>query len=275
MKQRIISAIGGLILLAVVLFFFDTKVFNAALSGVCFLAMFEFLHATKINENKWLSGVAYVVSVLVPFIPRAAEKDWLPVIILPYMGVLLCILLATHKTTRIEQVGMTFMVSIGIPLALTSVVYLRDAFGPKLGLFYLILALGGAWFTDSGAYFVGCSIGKHKMTPIISPHKTWEGAVGGVVVCTLLMLGCGWLFETFTTGYEVQYGYLLMLAPVLSIVSMLGDLSASLVKRQFGIKDFGKIMPGHGGVLDRFDSLLFVAPLLWAAVQVLPIVTIG
>lgn len=275
MKQRILSSIGGLALLVAILFFFETAVFNTAVSAICVVAVYEFFHATKISENKWLTSVAYVVAAVIPFIPRAAEMDLLPVVILPYMGVLFGILLATHQTTRVEQVGLTFMISIGIPLALSSVVYLRDAFGMTLGLFYLILALGGAWFTDTGAYFVGCSIGKHKMTPVISPHKTWEGAVGGIVVCILLMLLSGFIFEAVTDGYNVNYGMLALLAPAASVISMIGDLSASLVKRQFGIKDFGKIMPGHGGVLDRFDSLLFVAPLVWAAVNVLPVVTIA
>ncbi len=275
MKQRLISALAGLVILAVVLIFLETAVFNGVVSVIAVIALHEFFGATKINQNRYLAAAAYLVAAIIPFIPRSQEMDLLPMVILPYIGILLCILLATHNTTRVEQVGLTFLVSLGIPLSLTSVVYLRDAYGPTLGLFYLILALGGAWFTDSGAYFVGCSIGKHKMTPVISPHKTWEGAVGGVVVCILMMLLCGWVFAQLTTGYTVQYQNLAVIALIVSIASMIGDLSASLVKRQFGIKDFGNIMPGHGGVLDRFDSLLFVAPLMWGLVQLMPIVKIA
>ncbi|MGN0663807.1 MAG: phosphatidate cytidylyltransferase [Negativibacillus sp.] len=274
MKQRILSALGGLVVLAVVLSLFDTLVLNGAISIIALLAVYEFFHATKISENRLLSGVAYLVTVIIPFIPRANESDWLPVVLLPYIGVLFCILLATHKTTRVEQAAMTFMISLAIPLSLSSAVYFRDSYGTVIGLFYLIFALGGAWFSDTGAYFVGCSIGKHKMTPVISPHKTWEGAVGGVVICTICMLLVGKLFEFAVPGFTIDYLRLALLAPVASVTSIVGDLSASLVKRQYGVKDFGNIMPGHGGVLDRFDSVLFVAPLIWGIVQNFPIAQI-
>ncbi|MBP1581664.1 MAG: CDP-archaeol synthase [Oscillospiraceae bacterium] len=275
MKQRILSAAVGLVVLVVVLSLFNTLVFNAAISIIGVMAVYEFCHATKISENKGLSAAAYLVTAVVPFIPRANEVDWLPVVILPYIGVLFCILLASHKTTRVEQLGLTFMISLAIPLSLTSAVYFRDTYGVTIGLFYLILALGGAWFSDTGAYFVGCAIGKHKMAPIISPKKTWEGAVGGILICGICMLLVAKLFQLAVPQFQVNFLLLILMAPLVSVASIIGDLSASLVKRQFGIKDFGNIMPGHGGVLDRFDSVLFTLPLIWGIVQNHPIVTIG
>ena len=275
MKQRILSAAVGLVVLVVVLSLFNTLVFNAAISIIGVMAVYEFCHATKISENKGLSAAAYLVTAVVPFIPRANEVDWLPVVILPYIGVLFCILLASHKTTRVEQLGLTFMISLAIPLSLTSAVYFRDTYGVTIGLFYLILALGGAWFSDTGAYFVGCAIGKHKMAPIISPKKTWEGAVGGILVCGICMLLVAKLFQLAVPQFQVNFLLLILMAPLVSVASIIGDLSASLVKRQFGIKDFGNIMPGHGGVLDRFDSVLFTLPLIWGIVQNHPIVIIG
>lgn len=275
MKQRILSAAVGLVVLVVVLSLFNTLVFNAAISIIGVMAVYEFCHATKISENKGLSAAAYLVTAVVPFIPRANEVDWLPVVILPYIGVLFCILLASHKTTRVEQLGLTFMISLAIPLSLTSAVYFRDTYGVTIGLFYLILALGGAWFSDTGAYFVGCAIGKHKMAPIISPKKTWEGAVGGILVCEICMLLVAKLFQLAVPQFQVNFLLLILMAPLVSVASIIGDLSASLVKRQFGIKDFGNIMPGHGGVLDRFDSVLFTLPLIWGIVQNHPIVIIG
>lgn len=271
MKQRIVSALVGLLLLALVLSQFETLLLNAAISVIAMLAVWEFFHATKIDHNKALLVLGLVAALLIPFIPRAEGADLLPIVILPYIGLLFCVLLATHRSTHVEQAAMTFMMSLAIPLSLASAVYFRDWYGTTMGLFYLILSLGGAWFTDTGAYFVGCSIGKHKMCPEISPKKTWEGAVGGVVVCVLCMLLVGKLFEFFVPGFCLITPRLLILAPLASVTSMIGDLSASLVKRQFGIKDFGNIMPGHGGVLDRFDSVLFVMPLVWGFVQTWPI----
>ncbi len=274
MKQRILSSMVGLVILAVVLAQFNTLVLNAAIGIIGVIAVWEFCHATKIDRNKALLLVACTIAAVVPFIPRAEGADLLPVIILPYIGILFCILLASHRTTPVEQLALTFMISLAIPLALSSAVYMRDSYGTALGLFYLILSLGGAWFSDTGAYFVGCAIGKHKMCPVISPKKTWEGAVGGIIVCMICMLLAGKVFELAFPVYQVNYLFIALMAPLASVTSIIGDLSASLVKRQFGIKDFGNIMPGHGGVLDRFDSVLFVLPLIWGIVQYFPVATL-
>ncbi len=275
MKQRILSALAGLVILAVVLGMFNTLVLNAAIGVIGVIAVWEFCHATRIDRNKALLFMACFIAAVVPFIPRAEGEDLLPLVVLPYIGILFCILLATHKTTPVEQIALTFLISLAIPLALASAVYFRDTYGVTLGLFYLLISLGGAWFSDTGAYFVGCAIGKHKMSPVISPKKTWEGAVGGVVVCIICMLLVGKAFEMAFPQYAVNYLWLALIAPLASVTSIVGDLSASLVKRQFGIKDFGNIMPGHGGVLDRFDSVLFVLPLIWGIVQFFPVATLA
>lgn len=278
MKQRIISAAIGLVVLAVILMFFETWLLNMAISAIAVMALYEFAAATKISQNKVLAFISYMVAAVVPFIPREQEFDLLPVVILPYMFLLFCVLLFSHKTTRVEQAALTFMVSIGVPLALSTAVYLRDAYGLALGMFYVILALGSAWFSDSAAYFTGKAFGKHKLCPNISPNKTVEGAVGGVVVGTGLLLLTALLFQLaaplWGMAVEVNYIFLLCIAPAATVVGMVGDLSASIVKRQFQIKDFGNIMPGHGGVLDRFDSVLFCAPFIGVAVKLLPIVTV-
>lgn len=278
MKQRIISAAIGLVVLAVVLVFFETYLLNLAISVIAVMAIYEFTAATEINQNKLLAGISYVAAATVPFIPREKEFDLLPVVILPYMFLLFCILLLTHKKTRVDKVALTFMVSIGVPLALSTAVYLRDAYGLVLGMFYVILALGSAWFSDSAAYFTGRAFGKHKLCPLISPKKTVEGAVGGVVFGTALMMLTALLFQQAAPLWgmtvQVNYIYLLLIAPPATIIGMVGDLSASIIKRQYNIKDFGNIMPGHGGVLDRFDSVLFCAPFIGVAVKILPIVTI-
>ena len=275
MKKRIISALIGLVVLAVVLSFFDTIVLNIAIAAIAVMAVCEFFQATKISSNKAVAAVGCFVAATIPFIPREKEMDLLPIVLLPYIAILFCILLKSHSTTRVEQIAMAFMVSLGIPLALSSAVYFRDTYGETIGLFYLILALGAAWFSDTGAYFVGCAIGKHKMAPVISPKKTWEGLAGGITTCVICMMLVGKAFELAVPTAEINYILLLALAPLASVISVIGDLSFSLVKRQFGIKDFGNIMPGHGGVLDRFDSVIFAAPLIWGIVQTVPVVTIG
>ena len=129
---------------------------------------------------------------------------------------------------------------------------------------------------DAGAYFVGSAIGKHKLCPDISPKKTVEGAIGGVVTTGIIFVIYAYFYRMVQLSmgvddFSVNYIVLAVVGMVCAVLGMLGDLSASLVKRQTGIKDFGKLMPGHGGMLDRFDSVLFVAPFLAIVLKFLPV----
>jgi phosphatidate cytidylyltransferase len=130
------------------------------------------------------------------------------------------------------------------------------------GAYLYGLVFVGAWVTDTMAYFTGYFLGKHKLCPTISPKKTIEGSIGGVVFCAGAFALYGWIMQ-IAFGLTPNYGMLLVSGAVLSVVSQIGDLLASLIKREHGIKDYGKLMPGHGGVMDRFDSILAVAPFLF------------
>ena len=132
---------------------------------------------------------------------------------------------------------------------------------------YLLVFIG-AWITDIFAYFTGVLFGKHKLCETISPKKTIEGSVGGILFCALAFV----LFTVFALDTEVTLWKCAVLAGagvIISIVSQIGDLSMSLIKRHYGIKDFGKIFPGHGGMLDRFDSIIAVALTLFILISVL------
>ena len=132
---------------------------------------------------------------------------------------------------------------------------------------------------DTGAYFAGHWFGKHKLAPEISPKKTVEGAVGGVITALVAVLVFSCLFSVAATevlGRPVEANYLriVLVSPVLTVFSILGDLSASVLKRQYGVKDYGSIMPGHGGIMDRFDSVLFVLPAVYLLSVYLPLITL-
>lgn len=274
MKVRIMSAIVGLALLAVVLLFFNTIVLNIALMLIGMIAVWELLHATGVTHNPFLTVLGLAVAAVIPFIPYDQVSKYLTFYALPYMGVLFVILLLTHRATRVEHIAMTAVFSMAVPFAFSTAVYLRDIHGWLGGFFYILLALGGGWLSDTGAYFTGNLFGKHKLAPEISPKKTIEGAVGGVVTCALGYLLIAYLFQKGCAFYqmslEVNYLYVLILAPVASVSGIIGDLAASIIKRQYGIKDFGHIMPGHGGVMDRFDSVLFVLPLVYLLSLTIP-----
>lgn len=141
---------------------------------------------------------------------------------------------------------------------------------------YLVMGLCGAWLADSGAYFAGTFFGKHKLCPEVSPKKTIEGFVGGIVVTGLLFMLINFAYSKIlpnVSDYTVSVNYLevFLLGVALAVVGTIGDLSASVLKRQCDIKDYGNIMPGHGGAMDRFDSVLFVAPCFYAFVSLISI----
>ncbi|MBQ8448703.1 MAG: phosphatidate cytidylyltransferase [Clostridia bacterium] len=134
-------------------------------------------------------------------------------------------------------------------------------------LFYLIFI--GSWCTDSFAYFVGVAIGKHKLIPQVSPKKTVEGAIGGVLGAVIGFLVYGVCLAKFADNVTVNYVAMAISAVGIAVVSQLGDLVTSFIKREQGIKDYGKVLPGHGGIMDRFDSIIAVAPIITAIVTVL------
>ena len=141
--------------------------------------------------------------------------------------------------------------------------------------FYLVLIILLPWMADGGAFFIGSYFGKNKLCPNISPKKTVEGALGGAVFCVASAMIMGLLYQFLVTpDYTVNFAALIILALLDSVVSILGDLSFSLIKRSMKIKDYGSIFPGHGGVLDRFDSIIFTAPLVVCMMQLVPFITL-
>ena len=128
----------------------------------------------------------------------------------------------------------------------------------------------GAFATDTFAYFTGVFFGKYKLCPEISPKKTIEGSVGGTVGCIALLMTYGLLLEK-TFMVDVSYTKLAVLGVIVSPVSQIGDLTASIIKRKFGIKDYGNLFPGHGGILDRLDSVIAVAPLVYIYLNIVGI----
>ena len=141
----------------------------------------------------------------------------------------------------------------------------------EYGLLYVVLGIAAAWISDVGAFCAGKLFGKHKLCPQVSPKKTVEGVVGGFFLNLLFMLLVGVLAPVIYGDARVSFLSLVLLAAGGTAISILGDLSFSLVKRGCGIKDFGKVIPGHGGILDRFDGVIFTAPYTYFLLSVLPV----
>ena len=218
---------------------------------------------------------ALLFTAIIPFLPMQWAMRYIVPICYIYVAALFIALLRFHEKLHIEQIAMSLLFCLVIPFSLTTVVYIRDRHGMWLGIFYVLMALGGAWLSDTGAYFAGRAFGKHKLAPYISPKKTVEGAVGGVIFAEAAMLLLAWLYSLAADALGhpivVNYAAILIVTPVLSVFSIVGDLSASVIKRQYKVKDYGSIMPGHGGIMDRFDSVLMVAPLIFMASRWFPL----
>ena len=155
-------------------------------------------------------------------------------------------------------------VMILVPQAMTTMVRM-ERYDPENGLFLLVMGLCGAWIADTGAYFSGVALGKHKLCTEISPKKTIEGLVGGILTTAIAYSVAFSLYYGFT-GKRAAVAF--VTGAVCAVIGTVGDLSASMVKRQIGFKDYGKIMPGHGGLMDRFDSVLFVLPTFYVFIKV-------
>lgn len=274
MKTRLITAGIAAALFLFVLFIPWSVALTVATSVICGLAVYEMLTVTKVVQHRGLETAAIVFAVVAPFFGRM-NGGWVFILCLLYVLALVFLTIRYHDLVTIDKVGMVFLLSVLVAVSLSCLSYLRTS-GERDsdGLFYVFLALLIAWMADSGAYFVGTFFGKHKLCPRISPKKTVEGLLGGIAVSVSISMLAGFVYESAvlkgTAG--VSYGEIFVLALIGAPLSVVGDLFASIIKRRCGVKDFGNIFPGHGGMMDRFDSLLFVLPTVLLAVRLFPLV---
>ncbi|MBQ7038500.1 MAG: CDP-archaeol synthase [Clostridia bacterium] len=274
MKTRLITGGIAAALFLIVLFIPWSVALTIATSFICGLAVFEILSVTKVVQHRGLEVAAIVFAVIAPFFGRM-NGGWVFVVCLLYVLVLVFLTLRYHESVSIDKVGIVFLLSVLVSISLSCLSYLRTT-GERDsdGLFYVFLALLMAWMTDTGAYFVGTFFGKHKLCPRISPKKTVEGLFGGIAVSVIISLLAGLVYESAVLkgAANVSYGEIFVLALICAPLSVVGDLFASIIKRRCGVKDFGNLFPGHGGMMDRFDSLLFVLPTVLLTVRMFPLV---
>lgn len=270
MKQRVLSGAILVVFFAAVIVF--NRSFPLALNIVVALisatAVLELIRALGLLRKWFLCAPALLTAAVVPF----CQNDWeFPVYCLFTLWIFSA-MIVYHQETTFKEVGMLYSMVVLIPSALQTLVSLRDL-SENHGMFYVLIAVLSAWVADAGAYFAGTFFGKHKLCPTISPKKTVEGAMGGVVVNVIVMLLCGVLFTEFYYQGAARASYLVLgiIGFFGGILSILGDLSFSLIKRSCHIKDFGQVIPGHGGILDRFDSVIFTAPFVYLLVSYLPL----
>lgn len=248
---------------------FDPIILGVLLALVGAVGVYEALVPTGYIKSRFMTAICLVYAFVTPFVYTSGFiKHEAMLVILAV--VLFSIGLFNHQTVTPAEVGYAFCTTVAITFSFWAM-YAIFISADGHGLFYLIMVFVIAWGCDTGAYFVGYFFGKHKMAPEISPKKTVEGAVGGLVSAMVFVYISCLVFSAIT---DCKANILLFVgvSPVLAFVGMLGDLIASYVKRAAGIKDYGRLFPGHGGVLDRFDSVLTVIPLLYIIVTHLPVI---
>jgi phosphatidate cytidylyltransferase len=271
MKQRIISGAVLIIFFAAVIFFNQSfpLALNIAVAVISCASVFELIKALGLERKWFLTAPALAAAAAVPFC--GGEFKFL--IYCVFTLLLFSAMLRYHKETTFKEVAVLYSMVVLIPSALQTLVSIR-ALNQNHGMFYVLIAVLAAWLADVGAFFAGTFFGKHKLCPEISPKKTVEGAIGGLLFNVLCMVLFGVIFSQVYYGGQTSVNYLslVIIGSFGTLVSMLGDLSFSLIKRSCHIKDFGQVIPGHGGVLDRFDSVIFTAPFVYLVVLYLPIV---
>lgn len=277
MKTRIISAVVGIPIVLIILFFYNTIVLNIAVAIISILGVYEILHETRYVKNPAVLITSLIYAGIIPFTHQGEEKELFALILMIYVIILVIILFIHHSKLKFQEIATAFTCTLLVPYAFSSIVFVREI-EPDIAIHSIVTIFLCAWVSDSGAYFTGVFFGKTKLAPTISPKKTVEGAIGGVVFCILINVIFTYVYVSIasnsTLRLEVQLLPLLIITLIGSLVGIVGDLTASIIKRQRDIKDFGKIMPGHGGILDRCDSVLFIAPFLYIVLQVFPIIKV-
>lgn len=270
MKNRLLVAIVSIPLLVIILFFLPDYVFTVVVAVVCAISSFEFLHATGQRGNERISIYSAFSAALIPI----GEYFNASAIIFPAILLLMMCLLfieairsfGKKRQITFAQIAAILFGSVVIPFLLSSLVGLRRQ---PAGQLFVLLPIISAFVTDAGAYFTGLSIGKKQAFPLISPKKTVEGYIGGLVIGIAAILLYGAVI-ILATSYDVKFGALLVYGVAGAAFTELGDLAFSLIKREYEVKDYGRLLPGHGGVLDRFDSMVFAAPVIYLLVNVIP-----
>ncbi len=273
MKQRVITAlIFGIVFIGAMLLM-NTIAFPVFVSAISAIAVWEIEKAVGL-KNKLIIAASLTFTVVQPFLTHLGIRLPFAAIGCVYVVLVLMFMLVKFEETRFEQAITAIFASVCVPFSFSLMIVFRDidkyfeGYTKIDGIYFLIFAFFSAWMTDIFAYFVGSKLGKHKLCPKISPKKSVEGAIGGVLGAVLLNVLLLFIFNKFffEGSSKISYVAVVILSIVLSIISMFGDLAASTIKRNFGIKDFGNLLPGHGGIMDRFDSALFVLPVLYSAI---------
>ena len=265
-KTRLISGVI-LVAAAIVIMHFGGMLLLAVCAVISLIGLFEFYRAFGIHSSApavigYIGAAAWYLNLAFTFAPEL-------LILLAVLIAMLCAMVFRYPDYHPRQIFASFFGVIYVAVMLSFVWMTRDLDG---GRFLVWLVFLCSWGCDTSAYCFGKLFGRHKMSPKLSPKKSVEGAVGGVIGAFVLTVIYGFIFR-HPLGADVTAQQILLIALISAaggLISMVGDLSASAIKRNYDIKDYGQLIPGHGGILDRFDSVIFTAPVIFYLLTMVP-----
>lgn len=262
LKKRVITAV---ICVPLIILFLLSPIYVviAVVMAASLIGLHEYYRATGLRKNPELCVIGFLAAIVIP-LAGFLKPHTVMTLVYIYVMIIFTLILVGHKTVKFADAALLPVGLIYIPYFLSHIIYIRNM---EYGAIYIWLVFIGAFMTDTFAYFVGCGIGGKKLCPGISPKKTVSGAVGGLVGCALCFLIFGLVINGFFSGtiggQTLSLARLFLLGLISAVVSEIGDLIGSVIKRQYDIKDFGTLLPGHGGILDRCDSIITVAPMIF------------
>ena len=273
MKTRILTSIIIAAVAIPTLVFSGTLLYPIVMSALSLMAVFEMLRVLGYAKKLAIVIPAYLLALAFPTAAYFATTDVIKysvvaaAVIFVYLLYLLTLPVLTRGKLKITGMSAVFCTTVYVILAFSALSAVRTLHN---GVFYMFIPFICSWVSDVFAYFVGRLFGKHKLIPEISPKKTVEGSIGGIVFAVLAMLLFGFIVDSFFDAITVNYLVLGLMGFVLSIISQIGDLIASSLKREYGVKDYSNLLPGHGGIADRFDSIFAISLLVLAICAAFP-----
>jgi phosphatidate cytidylyltransferase len=275
MKQRTITSAIILAVMLIVVLFSKYIIYPIVIALLAISAIHEIQKVIGINKRYVISAPACIGAAIFPtvayFVKVETAKDFLLILfasLFLYLLWLMAISIFSKGNISFKTISEVFASAAYVIVSFTALSLLRYL-DRDCGVYAVVLVFIVAWVCDVFAYAVGMLIGKHKLIPEISPKKTIEGSIGGIVFCVIAMVLYGWILEHFGI-FEVRYPVILLYGLLGSLGGVMGDLTMSVIKRQVGIKDYGNLIPGHGGILDRFDSVMITAILTETLLLVIP-----
>ena len=259
--KRITSGLLGFPLVLIILLIGNKYIVDIALAIIALLSMNEYFNAVQKVSNpvRWVGYLSCLSIAVIHLVPSEQLNMVVTLSVPTILLILFAQVIATDMKTSFKDIAYTFL---GIFYVVFFIMFIAFIDGMKDGKILIWYAILSAWGTDVFAYFIGKKIGKHKFSKV-SPKKSIEGCIAGTLGAILLMLIYTYCATTYW-GMEYSYGFIALIGLILSLIGQIGDFAASSIKRYVDIKDYSNLIPGHGGMLDRIDSLMFLAPFAYA-----------